>query len=348
MRKILGVIGVGALLALAACSGSDSASVDTTDVKIESTEAAAPVELTKMKLGLDWTWLAYHMPFEWALQNGYYEEIGIDLEILEGQGSGNTVKFVATGEVDFGFADSSALVQAIAAGADIRNVAVIWQTANFAMVCNPEVKVRVPKDLEGKSVLVIPSENVSAVMPVFFEQNDVDIKKVKVLNADYTNKQALFIEKKADCMAGVDGQDVLIVRYSRPDITDDDVMRWADFGTNAPGHGLVTSNSLIASKPDLVRGFVQASIRAWKEVCANEQIGIDLYLAKFPTASDNDKQFAKDNLPYECGKTKTADGTAFGPTDDAFWQALIDAQVRFNAMENAPTVEAVYTNEFLN
>ena len=309
-----------------------------------------PAELQEMSLRLDWTWLGYHMPFEYARQQGYYEDVGIDLEIGEGQGSGTTVKLIGTGDDDFGFADSSALVQGIAAGADIRNVALIWQQANFAIVCDPAANVRVPADLEGKSVLLIPSENVAAVWPVFLEKSEVDATEVTVVNADYSNKQSLFVAKQADCMAGVDGQDILLVRYARPEITDDDVLRWADYGVNAPGHGIIVSNELIESQPELVAGFVEASIRGWREICADPQLGIDLYLEMFPTLADSDRQFAVDNLPYECDKTIPPDGQTgepFGPTDIAIWQGIIDAQIEYAGLEDAPAAEDVFTNEFV-
>ena len=331
----------------ASCSSSGSSNGATTEVQVPAT-TTAPVEPINVKLGLDWTWLSYHMPFVYAQEQGYYKEAGLNVEILEGQGSGTTAKLVATGELDFGFVDSSSLVSAVSEGADIRNVSLIWQQANFGTVCDPKANVRSPKDLEGKSVLLIPSENVSSVWPVFLTKNGVDASKIKVAAADYSNKITLMVSKKADCMAGVIGQDIQFVRYSRPEITDSDVMKWADFDTNAPGHGIVTSNKFISEHKEAVKGFVDATIKAWKAICADTQIGVDLYKAKFPEAKEGDIQFAIDNLPYECSKTMPpGGGDAFGPTNESLWQDLIDAQVKFGGMKNPPLATAVFTNDFI-
>lgn len=331
-------------MAVAACGGSDSSSDDGEGGSSEGGE------LTKVTLGLDWTWLGYHMAFLYAQQEGWYEEAGIDLTIQEGQGSGTTVKLVGNGTVDIGFADSSTMVQAVGSGVPIRNILLIWQTGNFGTICDVDSGVREPKDLEGKSVLLIPTENVSAVWPVFLEKNGVDASKITVLNADYTNKDALFIAGEADCMAGVDGQDILLARYQRPEITDDDVMRWQDYGVNAPGHGLVVSNSYLESNEDLLKRFVEVTIRGWKAICENTQIGVDLYTSQFPDAEPDYVQFAKDNLPYECEKTIPLGGSAsdaYGPTDDEFWQALLDAQIKYAGLPDSVTVDQVYTNDLL-
>lgn len=348
-RQKLLIVAFTAILGVfaASCSSSGSSSGSTAEVETTTT-TATPVEPVNVKLGLDWTWLAYHMAFVYAQDQGYYEEAGINLEILEGQGSGTTVKLVATGELDFGFADSSAMVSAVSEGADIRNVSLIWQQANFGTVCDPKANVRSPKDLEGKSVLLIPSENVSAVWPVFLTKNGVDASKITVQAADYSNKITLMVSKKADCMAGVIGQDIQFVLYERPEITPSDIMKWADFDTNAPGHGIVASNKYILENKETVKGFVDASIKGWKAICADTQIGVDLYKTKFPDAPEGDLQFAIDNLPYECSKTTLpGGGEAFGPTDEKLWQDLIDTQVTYGGMKNPPLATAVFTNDFI-
>ena len=126
-------------------------------------------------------------------------------------------------------------------------------------------------------------------------------------------------------------------------------MKWADFGTNAPGHGIVTSNKLISEHPERVQGFVRASLRGWKEICADPQLGIDLYKSKFDEDAGEGWRFAEDNLPYECSKTiPLGGGEAFGSTDAKLWQDLIDTQVEFGGMTNPPNAADVYSNDFLN
>lgn len=352
--RSLATVAVTALVALSAC-GDDTSSQSTTPAS-ESTAAAAstPVaggDLEKVTLQLDWTWLGYHMAFLYAQDAGLFAAEGLDVEIIEGSGSTNTVKTVATGQAEFGFADSSALVQGIGAGADLRNALLVWREANFGTICSSEANVKEPKDLEGKSVLLIPSENVAVMWPVFVQTTGIDVDKVNVVNADYTNKEALFVAGEADCMAGVVGQDILLVQYQRPELSDDNVLKWNDYGVNNPGHGVIVTNKLINSSPDVVQGFVSATIKGFEVVCADPQIGVDLYNEKFPTADENTKKFAIDNLPYECDKMTPPEGQGgerLGVSEEATWQALVDNLVKYGELKDPPAAADVFTNDFVD
>lgn len=339
---------------LAATGAASSSGEESTEppagTEVDGTEASAqPAELVEASLRLDWTWLAYHMAFRYALDQGYYEANGIDLTITEGQGSGTTVQLVGSGENTFGFADSSSLVQGISEGIEVINVALIWRDANFGVSCYPDAEVDEPLDLEGKSVLLIPSENVSAVWPAFLAATGVDESQIQIRNADYSNKISLFASGQADCMAGVIGQDTLLAQLITPEI--EDGIPWSDYGVSTLGHGLITQRELVESDPELVQGFVDASLQGWREICADPQLGIDLYLELFPNAAPEEREFATRNLPYECSKTEPREGDtgeAFGPTEVESWQTMIDLLEDSGGLENAPAAEDVFTNDFVS
>ena len=350
---------------LAACGGSNS--TDTTPAGETSTTTPpqttttaqatttttpptteAPKELTKATLRLDWSYLVYHMPFVYAQQQGYYADEGIDLEILEGEGSGTTVTLVGTGDATFGFADTGTTMLQKSQEVPVTNVLVIWRSAGFGTACFKDVGFTKPKDLEGHSVVLIPVESTAQIWPAYLAANNVDASKISVTNADFSNKISLFAAHETDCMAGVVGEDTLIAQLNNPDIAD--AVPWSDFGIQVMGHGIVVNDSTIADNPDMVRGFVAATMKGWKEVCADPQIGIDLYKSKFPDLSEADLTFTEQNLPLECDKMNPvgADtGTVLGPTDDGLWQSMIDLYSQYGGLENPQPPSVYYTNQFL-
>ena len=80
-------------LSFAACSGGKTA--DKTDT------TAAPAQKTDITVCLDWTPNTNHTGMYVALDKGYYEEAGLNVNIVEPT-EGATATLVAVGKGDFG------------------------------------------------------------------------------------------------------------------------------------------------------------------------------------------------------------------------------------------------------
>lgn len=345
-------------LVVAACGGSATtttatpASTSVTTGAEASTTSAAPATtaavLTPATLRLDWSWLVYHVPFLYARDKGFYEAEGIDLEILEGEGSGTTVDLVANGNDTFGFADSGTMMAKATQGAPVVNVLVIQRQSGFGTACWHDVGFTGPQDLAGRSILLIPQESTATIFPAYLELNNVDPASVTVLNADFSNKVTLLANHEADCMAGYVAQDTLLAQLISPEI--DDPIPWTENGIQLMGHGIVLHKDTVANSPDLVAGFVRATIRGWEEVCADPPIGVEHFLSAFPDL-ESEREFSEQSLPFECaGKLDPGPGDTgqrFGPTDDAQWQAMIDLLAQYGGLENPLPPSDYYTNEFV-
>lgn len=310
---------------------------------------AAPTELVDATLRLDWSWLVYHSPFVYAKEQGYFEDEGINLEILEGQGSGGTVTLVGTGDDEFGFADSGTMMLQRSQGVPVKNVWVLQRQSGFGTACFESVGFQDPKDLEGRSVLLVPQESTAQIWPAYLEFNGVDPNQVTVVNTDFANKVKLLADGQADCMAGYVAQDTLQAQLINPDIADP--IPWTEHGIQLMGHGIVVHEETIANSPELVEGFVRASVRGWQEVCENPQLGIDLFLEMFPDLSDADVEFTNASMPFECAQKLDPgpgdSGQRLGPTDDSQWQAMLDVLTQFGGLTNPLPPGDYYTNEFV-
>ena len=62
-----------------------------------------------VSLAVDWILNGTHAGYFIAQEKGFYKEKGLDVSISRGFGSGDTIKRVATGSVDFGIADTGAV-----------------------------------------------------------------------------------------------------------------------------------------------------------------------------------------------------------------------------------------------
>ncbi|MEX1043927.1 MAG: ABC transporter substrate-binding protein, partial [Acidimicrobiia bacterium] len=99
-RKWLVLLAVLAMTVAACGDGDDVAEPDAGDT--DTTEA--PAELTPVKVQLQWFAQAQFAGYYAAVAEGFYEEEGLDVTILEGAVDIVPQQVVATGGAEFGLA----------------------------------------------------------------------------------------------------------------------------------------------------------------------------------------------------------------------------------------------------
>src|SRR5437868_1049428 len=66
----------------------------------------------KVTLRFNWSWVGNYAPVVLGRERGYFRDLGIDLIIGQGKGSGSTVRQVGAKNDQFAWADMSALIVA--------------------------------------------------------------------------------------------------------------------------------------------------------------------------------------------------------------------------------------------
>ena len=100
-----------------------------------ATEAPAEEEaLVPIEFRLNWTLYGEHAPFYLGVENGFYEEEGLDVSILEGSGSSTTTKLIGNGNNVIGYADSATMMNGVSAGVPVKAVAVIFQSSPMSFI----------------------------------------------------------------------------------------------------------------------------------------------------------------------------------------------------------------------
>ncbi len=90
--------------------------------------------------------------FAAALGEGYYKDAGLDVTIVQGNGSGNTAQLVANGRAQLAYADAVAVSQLIAKGAPMKVVSTIYQSNPNEVMALKKTGIKSVKDLKGKKV----------------------------------------------------------------------------------------------------------------------------------------------------------------------------------------------------
>ncbi|MGC5614923.1 ABC transporter substrate-binding protein [Georgenia sp. Z1491] len=160
MRKRFTVACAGALLVLTGCSGSDDG-----DTSAEGDDSGSGSGLTEVTIGV--MPILDVAPLYLGVEQGIYEEHGIDLSFESAQGGAAIVPAVVSGEYDFGFSNTTSLMLAQTTGLELEVVSPgASSTGNpeddFGAILVPEDSdLESVEDLEGHSVAINTLSNIN-------------------------------------------------------------------------------------------------------------------------------------------------------------------------------------------
>jgi NitT/TauT family transport system substrate-binding protein len=133
---------VGALV-LAACSGGSSGS---------GSDSTAEGELTPVTLQLQWLPQGQFAGYFAAVDQGFFEEEGLDVEIVPSGGDIVPQDALANGDADYAIAWVPKVLGSIEAGANLTNIAQIFQRSGTLQVAWADSGIESVADFEGKKI----------------------------------------------------------------------------------------------------------------------------------------------------------------------------------------------------
>ncbi|MGA1448615.1 MAG: ABC transporter substrate-binding protein, partial [Ilumatobacteraceae bacterium] len=150
--------GIAALsLLVAACGGSDDEAADDVaeETVEESTDEAAAdtcTTPTPVKLQLQWFIQAQFAGYFAAQDQGFYADQCLDVTIVEGGVDIVPQTELANGNVDFAISWVSKALASREAGADIVNIAQVFQRSGTLQVSFKDKNITSPEDFAGKKI----------------------------------------------------------------------------------------------------------------------------------------------------------------------------------------------------
>jgi NitT/TauT family transport system substrate-binding protein len=270
-------------------------------------------------LRLDWVPGPHHIGPVLAVARGYYAEEGLDLSVKPGRGSGGTVQIVATGGDAFGFADAGVMAIAASKGAPVIMVANTTPRGPNGIITVGR-KLASPKEIEGKSVGLVPGEAAQAALTALMAKHRIPPTAYRVVAIEAASKVPALLTGKVDVIPGFRFGDYLRVYTQNKEAK---ITLFSDWGLNILGNGYIVPTSLLEQKPEMVRGFLRATLRGWKDTIADQKAGIDALMAAFP---DTNRQFVELGLPMviEHMQSDATRGKPLGWMAEEDWRGTLD------------------------
>jgi NitT/TauT family transport system substrate-binding protein len=220
------------------------------------TPAATPVGKLSLALGTAPPDLTCHV-FYYAVENGFYKDEGLDLEIKPLVGDQAAVRALVAGEADVAWTGFAAALQAIEAGAQLGGISSTSPKLDYLLVAQKDV--RSLKDLEGKNLGVSTPGAVSHQVPrLMMLAAGADPAKAKVvpIGGSSARVQAL-IGKKIDAA-------VLNSSFAARTFKTDYLHVIGDAAKDLPNYLYaweIAPRSVLTQKAAAVQAFVTGSIR---------------------------------------------------------------------------------------
>ncbi len=165
-------LGLTAALALTACaSGSPG-------------EAGGDDELTPVSLQLQWLPQGQFAGYFAAAEQGYFEEAGLDVEIIPSGGDIVPQDALSNGDVDYAIAWVPKVLGSIEAGANVTNIAQIFQRSGTLQVAWADSGIESVADFEGKKIGSWGFGNEWEIFAAMAEEG-LDSTSVEIITQDF-------------------------------------------------------------------------------------------------------------------------------------------------------------------
>ena len=211
-----------------------------------------------------------HAYFFVAIEKGYYKDADLEVKVVRGQGSVDAIRQVGANNAIVGFADAGSLV--LARGNDqipVKLVSIVYARPPQAIFCREDSGLKQPKDLEGASIANPAGGATVDMFPIYARAAGFDAGKVKWIVAGSDALPVLLAGNRVPCVGQFTVGEPLLRRQAAPA----KLVRFAfaDAGVSFYGNGIIATDTTIATRPDIVRRFVAATIRGMQDAFADPE-----------------------------------------------------------------------------
>lgn len=346
-------------LAFAAC-GDDEKDTSDTSGGLNPTVCDAskgPAEKTKVKLQLQWFTQAQFAGYYAAVAQGCYAEAGLDVEILQGAVEIVPQDVLASGGADFALAWVPKALASREAGANIVNIAQIFQRSGTLQVSFKDADITTAADFAGKKIgswgfgnefeifAALGKEGLDPATDVEIIGQNFDMSGL--LAGDIDAAEAMIYNEYAQVLEAINPDTGEL--YTADDLN---VVSYEEEGVGMLQDAIWADGDRLANDPayhDTAIAFVKASLKGWAFCRDNTVICRDIVVENGPTLGSNHQLWQMNEVNGLIWPS--TEGIGF--IDAAAWDRTVEIASNTPNLDGAtvltkPVDADAYTNEIVN
>ena len=303
--------------------------------------AAKPSSKDKITFVLDWTPNTNHTGLYVAIDNGYFAEQNITVDVIQpGDNSSDTI--VASGKADYGFSYQESVTMARAKDIPLVSLAAVIQHNTSAFASPISKNIKTPKDFEGKKYAGWGSPVETAVLSALMKKYNADFSKLDILTTGATDFFAT-TEKNADFAWIYYGWDGIAAKIKNKPLNyiflkDED--KSLDYYTPV----IITNEKTVIEKKDLTKRVMLALEKGYKYTIKNPDKSASILLKNVP---ELDKQLVTQSQIWLSPKYQD-DATYWGEQKAEVWNSYAKWLYDRKLIEKLPDMSKAFTDEFLS
>lgn len=298
-----------------------------------------PEEIDHIRLPMGYIPNVQFAPFYVAVEKGYYQDNGIEIEFdysFERDG----VTLVGAEDLRFALVSGEQVLLARAQELPVVYVFGWWQDYPVGVVAKVEQGIRSPADLKGKQI----------GLPGLFGASYIGLRallNVAGLSEDDVTLDSIGFNQ-VEALAADQEQAVVIYANNEPIQLealgyDIDLIRVADF-VHLASNGLITNETTIAENPDLVKRMVQATLHGLADTLADPDEAFEISKKYVENLAQADQDIQRQVLEASIDFWKASQ---LGYTDPEAWQNMQEILLDMGLLSEPLDLQRAYTNEFI-
>ncbi|MBT56802.1 MAG: myristoyl transferase [Mameliella sp.] len=306
-----------------------------------ATTAGAQEQLT---VRLDFSPWGVHAGMHLAQQRGWFEEAGLNVEVQDGRGSGNTLQLVNAGQVDVGQVQLGLLAAAREEGAKVTSFAGFQRKTDLCILVDKDSETTEIADLKGKSLVVFAASPWASFVNDFIAAGGLEEGDVEILFVDPAALWGTYTAGRADGLMSTIGSAIPVAEASRPSKCL--MLDLAEL--YFPSYGLIASEDVIAERGEELAKLVEVQQRAWAEIKENPQAGVDAILAMRQDAKLNPEVLREQiQLTVDYFDTPATEGKPIGWQSEEDWAQALAGMEKIGLIASGWTATDYFTNDLV-
>jgi len=291
---------------------------------------------------LDWVPNTNHTGIFVADENGYFEEAGLAVEIIQ-PGEVYPEAAVASGTADFGISFQEYVTLARADDVPIVSIAAVIQHNTSGFASAADLKVTSPADFEGLRYGTFGTPFESPTLEVLMQCAGGDFEKLEIVDTGWADPLALIAEDQIDMAWIFYGWQGIQAQQQGIDLN---IVMMNDYFDCIPDYYtpvVIANEDSIANRPEVVGAFMEALARGYDFAIENPDGAAEILVAAVPELNIELVEASQTWI----SEYYQADVQRWGEQKESVWQDYIDWMVEQGILLSSISASNAFTNEFL-
>ena len=228
----------------------------------------------KISLQLKWTHQFQFAGYYAAKEQGYYENSGLDVELIERTVDTGPIEQVMSGKAQYGISDSSIVVE-FAKGTQVKALAAIFQHNPLVFITKQSSGITNPFEMKGKRIMLQDYEAYTPLRACFI---GAGLRENDYIYVKHTYDNGALIRDEVDVISSYLTDAPYYFQQQGVEIN---IINPQDYGVDFYGDILFSSTQETIDHPDRVKRFKQATIKGWQYALTHQEELVQLIHEKY-------------------------------------------------------------------